>query len=164
MKMKRKVSGRAITRGGSITKGGAITKGGSITKGGAIADSVIPFETYGYPDGAGSASQAAYLNQKNANLLQTQMNKGLLNGGGETVTVPQFPPIGGINSPNNLSLLSKNGNTAFLNLLNDAQNDCYATNSCVEETVGGSRRHKRKSHKKKKSLRKKKKSLRMKKH
>ena len=62
----------------------------------------------------------------------------------KTVVVPQFAILGPPVSPVNANSSSIVGNTAAIHGLNNAANDCYATNSCGK--VGG----KRKSRKQKK--------------
>ena len=62
----------------------------------------------------------------------------------KTVVVPQFAILGPPVSPVNANSSSIVGNTAAIHGLNNATNDCYATNSCGK--VGG----KRKSRKQKK--------------
>ena len=48
----------------------------------------------------------------------------------KTVEVPQFPQYGPQVSPVNANSSSIVGNTTAINGLNNATNDCYATNSC----------------------------------
>ena len=100
--------------------------------------SVKPFETYGFPNGASSASQAAYLTGKISAEKQQLLNK--QSGGvadAKVLEVPQFPNIGGINTVNNPSTLSVLTNQIGINGDNDAAGDCFATDSCKK---GGSKR------------------------
>jgi len=110
--------------------------------------SVKPFETYGFPNGASSASQAAYLTGKISSEKQQLLNK--QSGGvaeakvleakvleAKVLEVPQFPNIGGINTVNNPSTLSVLTNQIGINGDNDAAGDCFATDSCKK---GGTKR------------------------
>ena len=137
--------------------------------------SPAPFEaapvlSYGFKYGT-SPQQEAYLHQVMMSKEQTELNKiggkgkrlnkrsykKHLSGGAENnnlITIPQFPSYGPEVSPvgaNSSSILT---NSTAIHGLNDATNDCYATNTCK---FGGKKRrsHKRKaSHKKKTHKRK----------
>ena len=61
---------------------------------------------------------------------------------GGTIEVPSFPPIGGIKQAYSATDLSVGGNTNIVNGLNDAQGDCFATDTCPP-TAGGARRKKK---------------------
>ena len=134
--------------------------------------SPAPFEaapvlSYGFKYGT-SPQQEAYLHQVMMSKEQTELNKiggnklnkrkgkKHLSGGADNnlITIPQFPSYGPEVSPvgaNSSSILT---NTTAINGLNDATNDCYATNTCK---FGGKKRishkrkssHKRKTHKRK---------------
>ena len=83
-------------------------------------------------------------------------------GGGEdngigmpkTVVVPQFASSGPAVSPIDANSSSISGNTAAIHGLNNATNDCYATNSCPVLKVGGSKRSKSKRSKRRSTRRK----------
>ena len=61
---------------------------------------------------------------------------------GGTIEVPSFPPVGGIKQAYSATDLSVGGNTNIVNGLNDAQGDCFATDTCPP-TAGGARRKKK---------------------
>ena len=141
--------------------------------------SPAPFEaapvlSYGFKYGT-SPQQEAYLHQVMMSKEQTELNKiggrgkrlnkrsykkhlsggnADVNASSNLITIPQFPSYGPEVSPvgaNSSSILT---NTTAIHGLNDATNDCYATNTCK---FGGKKRrsHKRKaSHKKKTHKRK----------
>lgn len=115
-----------------------------------------PVQMYGFHNGANSPQQSALKWQESQNTAQSDLNK-LAKGGkrlkskyirkggssddttlrARTVEVPQFPPSGPSVSPVNANSSSIVGNTTAITGLNDATNDCYATNSC---TTGGAKR------------------------
>ena len=61
---------------------------------------------------------------------------------GGNIEVPSFPPIGGINQAYSATDLSIGGNTSMVAGINDAQGDCFATDTC-QSTTGGTKRTKR---------------------
>ena len=109
-----------------------------------------PVQMYGFHDGANSPQQSALKWQESQNIAQSELNK-IAKGGkrlkskyirkggssddstlrARTVEVPQFPILGPSVSPVNANSSSIVGNTTAITGLNDATNDCYATNSCV---------------------------------
>jgi hypothetical protein len=105
-------------------------------KGGELA--VKPFESFGYPHGASSDSQAAMRVGQVKDSEQYLMNKIGGRGGGEpedtevqanvakTMEVPQFAPIGGIKTVYNTTNLSAAGNLTTLIGTVDAENDHFA--------------------------------------
>ncbi len=113
-----------------------------------------PFLTYGLTPGSSSHRESALLFQKNMNNEQSNLNK---IGGrrksrkrkGGALVVPQFPPSGPQVGPVNANSMSVVGNTTLVTSINDAGNDCYATNSCIK---GGT--YKRRSYKRRSSSRK----------
>lgn len=119
----------------------------SYTGGNAILGSQ-PFKSFGFEHGASSAREAALLHEKNNNDMQQQLNRQ----SGGSIEVPTFPPIGGIKQAYSSSDLSIGGNTNLINGLNDAQSDCFATDTC-KPTIGGSRRRRNKRRKTRKTRR-----------
>lgn len=116
-----------------------------------------PVQMYGFHDGANSPQQSALKWQESQNNAQASLN-GLAKGGkrkhlkrggssdsirARTVEVPQFPQIGPAVSPVDANSSSIIGNTTAITGANDATNDCYATNSCVNG--GGKRKYKHSS-------------------
>jgi hypothetical protein len=63
--------------------------------------------------------------------------------GGSTIDVPSFPPVGGIKQAYSATDLSVGGNTNIVNGLNDAQGDCFATDTCPPTSGGSSHKKKR---------------------
>jgi hypothetical protein len=135
--------------------------------------SIIPFESLGFPLGASSPREAAlkiaqendnkqFLMNRQSGGKTRQRRKTRQSGGSEdakTLEVPQFPPIGGIQTAYTTTDLSKLGNLVNITGASDAKNDCYATDSCPKE--GGARkrrstskRSRRRSNSKRKSRRK----------
>ena len=114
------------------------------------------FNSFGFANGATSPREAALLHEKNNNAMQHKMNQ--MSGGkrsgykrsgykqrGGTIEVPSFPPIGGIKQAYSATDLSVGGNTNVVKGINDAQNDCFATDTCQSPTtVGGSKYAKQK--------------------
>ena len=123
--------------------------------GGDTTLSSQPFNSFGFANGATSPREAALLHEKNNNAMQYKMNQ--MSGGkgkrsghkrsgrkqrGGTIEIPSFPPIGGIKQAYSATDLSVGGNTNVVKGLNDAQNDCFATDTCPP-TAGGARRKKK---------------------
>lgn len=113
----------------------------------------LPYQQYGLVDGANSFRDSALLHQSDMNVKQTELNS--IHGGSnnpgrsKTVTVPQFNPPGGIEvSPVNSNTSSLLGNTTSINSVNDAMNDCWATNSCGVMNGGKKRTNKKRTNKK----------------
>ena len=130
-----------------------------------------PVLSYGFKYGS-SPQQEAYLHQVMMSKEQTELNKiggkgkslnkrkgkKHLSGGADNnlITIPQFPSYGPEVSPvgaNSSSILT---NTTAIHGLNDATNDCYATNTCkfggkkrISHKRKGKTSHKRKTHKRK---------------
>jgi hypothetical protein len=141
-------------------------------KGGDTTLGSQPFNSFGFENGATSPREAALLHEKNNNAMQHKMNqmsggrrrsrsrskrksrskhKRKRSGSkskrtnkqrGGTIEVPTFPPIGGIKQAYSATDLSVGGNTNIVNGLNDAQGDCFATDTCPP-TAGGARRKKK---------------------
>jgi hypothetical protein len=131
-------------------------------KGGNISLASQPFKSLGFGNGASSPREAALFHEQNSNDRQQQLNKmsgGKRSGGkrsrgkrsrgkrsrkqrGGNIEVPSFPPIGGINQAYSATDLSIGGNTSMVAGINDAQGDCFATDTC-QSTTGGSKRTKR---------------------
>ena len=136
-------------------------------KGGDTTLGSQPFNSFGFENGATSPREAALLHEKNNNAMQHKMNQ--MSGGrskrkrsrskhkhsrskrkhkrtkkqrGGTIEVPSFPPVGGIKQAYSATDLSVGGNTNIVNGLNDAQGDCFATDTCPP-TAGGARRKKK---------------------
>ena len=106
------------------------------------------FNSFGFANGATSPREAALLHEKNNNAMQHKMNQ--MSGGkrsgykrsgykqrGGTIEVPSFPPIGGIKQAYSATDLSVGGNTNVVKGINDAQNDCFATDTCQSPTTAG---------------------------
>ena len=97
----------------------------------------LPFKSFGFPLGANSPREAALkiaqANDENLYLMNKQ------SGGADVIEVPQFSPIGGIQTAYSTTDLSKLGNEVNVNVSNDAKNDCFATNTCSSK-AGGKRR------------------------
>ena len=136
-------------------------------KGGNISLASQPFKSLGFGNGASSPREAALFHEQNSNDRQQQLNK--MSGGkrsrskrssgkrsrgkrssgkrsrkqrGGNIEVPSFPPIGGINQAYSATDLSIGGNTSMVAGINDAQGDCFATDTC-QSTTGGTKRTKR---------------------
>jgi hypothetical protein len=69
--------------------------------------------------------------------------------GGDTIQVPSFPPVGGIKQAYSATDLSIGGNTNIVKGLNDAQADCFATDTCPPTSGGSSHKKKRRQTKRK---------------
>ena len=122
--------------------------------------SPLPYDQYGFAKGANSFRDSAFLHQKNMNKKQELLNQthtggsstdniGSSVGRSKTVTVPQFNPPGGIEvSPVNSNTSSILGNTTSITSVNDAMNDCWATNSCGVMNGGKKRTTKKRTNKK----------------
>ena len=120
-------------------------------KGGELA--VKAFETFGYPHGASSESQAAMRIGQFKDSEQYLMNKIGGRGGGEpevqanvakTMEVPQFYPIGGVKTVYTTTNLSADGNLTSLIGTVDAENDHFAGANSGTQTLTGGRRKKTK--------------------
>jgi hypothetical protein len=61
------------------------------------------------------------------------------------ITIPSFPSGGTKVSPFDANSASLNSNRTLIGGLSQAQNDCYATGTCLAK--GGGRRHKSRRHK-----------------
>jgi hypothetical protein len=61
------------------------------------------------------------------------------------ITIPSFPSGGPKVSPFDANSASLNSNRTLIGGLSQAQNDCYATGTCLAK--GGGRRHKSRRHK-----------------
>jgi hypothetical protein len=118
----------------------------------------LPYEQYGMVEGANSFRDSAFLYQSDMNAKQTELNTMHSGGSGDslgfagrskTVTVPQFNPPGGAEvSPVNSNTSSVLGNTTSITSVNDAMNDCWATNTCGVMNGGKKRSTKKRSTKK----------------
>ena len=150
-------------------KGQTRRKGRKSYKGGDTTLGSQPFNSFGFENGASSPREAALLHEKNNNAMQHKMNQmsggkrsGKRSGsskrsghkrsghkrtrkqrGGSTIDVPSFPPVGGIKQAYSATDLSVGGNTNIVNGLNDAQGDCFATDTCPPTSGGSSHKKKR---------------------
>lgn len=113
-------------------------------RGGDVYTSVMPFESVGY-NGYPTASIAAYNNSVTSAEKQYAMNK--LSGGAssDTVEVPSFAPIGGLNLAYSSTELSRDSNLTNLIGDTDALNDklVYEDIPKVNNAMGGTKRRRR---------------------
>ena len=118
----------------------------------AIPNQVYPFE-------GGTASESSFMHLQMMQDDQAAMSRKFSGGrsrsrryrGGSStispalITIPSFPSGGTKVSPFDANSASLNSNRTLIGGLSQAQNDCYATGTCLAK--GGGRRHKSRRHK-----------------
>ena len=122
----------------------------------------MPFEAIPnqfYPFEGGTASKASFMHLQRMQANQAAMSRKFSGGrsrsrryrGGSStispalITIPSFPSGGTKVSPFDANSASLNSNRTLIGGLSQAQNDCYATGTCLAK--GGGRRHKSRRHK-----------------
>ena len=120
----------------------------------------MPFEAIPnqfYPFEGGTASESSYMRVQRMQAEQAAMSRKFSGGrsrryrGGSStispalITIPSFPSGGTKVSPFDANSASLNSNRTLIGGLSQAQNDCYATGTCLAK--GGGRRHKSRRHK-----------------
>ena len=117
----------------------------------------IPNEVY--PIQGGDPSKASFMHLQRMQANQAAMSRKFSGGrsrsrryrGGSStispalITIPSFPSGGTKVSPFDANSASLNSNRTLIGGLSQAQNDCYATGTCLAK--GGGRRHKSRRHK-----------------
>ena len=117
----------------------------------------IPNEVY--PIQGGDPSKASFMHLQSMQANQAAMSRKFSGGrsrsrryrGGSStispalITIPSFPSGGTKVSPFDANSASLNSNRTLIGGLSQAQNDCYATGTCLAK--GGGRRHKSRRHK-----------------
>ena len=118
----------------------------------AIPNQVYPFQ-------GGDPAQASFMSLQRMQANQAAMSRKFSGGrsrsrryrGGSStispalITIPSFPSGGTKVSPFDANSASLNSNRTLIGGLSQAQNDCYATGTCLAK--GGGRRHKSRRHK-----------------
>ena len=122
----------------------------------AIPNEVYPFE-------GGDPSNASFMRLQRMQADQAAMSRKFSGGrsrryrGGSStispalITIPSFPSGATKVSPFDANSTSLKSNQALITGLSQAQNDCYATGTCLAK--GGGRRHKSRRYKSSKSRR-----------
>jgi hypothetical protein len=114
----------------------------------------IPNEVY--PIQGGDPSKASFMHLQRMQAEQAAMSRKFSGGrsrsrrsrggsGPALITIPSFPSGGTKVSPFDANSASLNSNRTLIGGLSQAQNDCYATGTCLAK--GGGRRHKSRRHK-----------------
>ena len=115
----------------------------------------IPNEVY--PIQGGDPSKASFMHLQRMQAEQAAMSRKFSGGrsrryrGGSStispalITIPSFPSGGTKVSPFDANSASLNSNRTLIGGLSQAENDCYATGTCLAK--GGGRRHKSRRHK-----------------
>ena len=112
-----------------------------------------------YPFQGGDPAQASFMSLQRMQANQAAMSRKFSGGrsrsrryrGGSStispalITIPSFPSGGTKVSPFDANSASLNSNRTLIGGLSQAQNDCYATGTCLAK--GGGRRHKSRRHK-----------------
>jgi hypothetical protein len=89
------------------------------------------------------AKQAAMSRKFSGGRSRSRRSRG--GSGPALITIPSFPSGGTKVSPFDANSASLNSNRTLIGGLSQAQNDCYATGTCLAK--GGGRRHKSRRHK-----------------
>ena len=118
----------------------------------------IPNEVY--PIQGGDPSKASFMHLQRMQAEQAAMSRKFSGGrsrsrrsrggsGPALITIPSFPSGGTKVSPFDANSASLNSNRTLIGGLSQAQNDCYATGTCLAKGGGRSksRRHKSRRHK-----------------
>ena len=114
----------------------------------------IPNEVY--PIQGGDPSKASFMHLQRMQANQAAMSRKFSGGrsrsrrsrggsGPALITIPSFPSGATKVSPFDANSASLNSNRTLIGGLSQAQNDCYATGTCLAK--GGGRRHKSRRHK-----------------
>ena len=114
----------------------------------------IPNEVY--PIQGGDPSKASFMHLQRMQAEQAAMSRKFSGGrsrsrrsrggsGPASITIPSFPSGATKVSPFDANSASLNSNRTLISGLSQAQNDCYATGTCLVK--GGGRRHKSRRHK-----------------